>query len=64
MHVLMSTVARGLWERQRAAFFDIRVCYPDADSSSDLSPKQIYRIHENEKKRKYSSCVTEKEQDA
>ena len=49
---------RGLWERQRAAFFDIRVCHPNADSYRDLSPKQIYRIHENEKKRKYNSRVT------
>ena len=49
----------GFWERQRAAFFDIRVCHPNADSYRDLSPKQIYRIHENEKKRKYNSRVTE-----
>ena len=54
---------RGFWERQRAAFFDIRVCHPNADSYRDLSPKQIYRIHENEKKRKYNSRVTEIEQD-
>ena len=53
---------RGLWERQRAAFFDIWVCHPDADWYRDLSPKQIYRIHENEKKRKYNSRVTEIEQ--
>ena len=53
---------RGFWERQRAAFFDIRVCHPNADSYKDLSPKQIYRIHENEKKRKYNSRVTEIEQ--
>ena len=53
---------RGFWERQRAAFFDIRVCHPNADSYRDLSSKQIYRIHENEKKRKYSSRVTEMEQ--
>ena len=53
---------RGFWERQRAAFFDIRVCRPNADSCRDLSPKQIYRIHENENKRKYNSRVTEIEQ--
>ena len=53
---------RGFWEGQRAAFFDIRVCHPDADSYRDLSPKQIYRIHENEKKRNYNSRVAEIEQ--
>ena len=42
---------RGFRERQWAAFFDIRVCHPNGDSYRDLSPKQIYRIHENEKKR-------------
>ena len=49
---------RGFWERQRAAFFDIRVCHPNADSYRDLSAKQIYKIHENEKKRKYNSRAT------
>ena len=53
---------RGFWERQRAAFFDIRVCHPNADSYRDLIHKQIYRIHENEKKRQYNSRVTEIEQ--
>ena len=50
---------RGFWEQQRAAFFHIRVCYPNADSYRDLSPKQIYRIHEKEKKRKHNSHITE-----
>ena len=35
------------------------MCHPNADSYRDLNPKQIYRIHENEKKRKYNSRVTE-----
>jgi len=38
------------------------VCHPNADSYRDLSPKQIYRIHENEKNEKYNSRVTEIEQ--
>ena len=52
---------RGFWERQRAAFFDIRLCHPNADSCKDLSPKQIYKLHEDEKKRKYASRIIEVE---
>ena len=43
--------ARGFWERQRSAFFDVRVCHPNADSYRDLTPTQIYKKHENENKR-------------
>ena len=53
---------RGFWGPWRAAVFDIRVCHPTAGSYRDLNPEQIYIIHENEKKRKYSCCVTEIEQ--
>ena len=49
--------ARGFWERRRSAFFDVRVCHPNAASSRDLETQQIYRIHENEKKRLYSRRV-------
>ena len=49
--------ARGFWERQRSAFFDVRVCHPNADSYRDLTPKQIYKKHENEKKRQYAEKV-------
>ena len=54
--------ARGFWERQRSAFFDVRVCHPNAESYRDLTPKQIYRTHENEKKRMYTRRVTDIEQ--
>ena len=43
-------------ERQRSAFFDV------ADSYRDLTPKQIYKKHENEKKRQYAKRVMEIEQ--
>ena len=54
--------ARGFWERQRSAFFDVRVCHPNADSYRDLTPTQIYKKHENEKKRQYAERVMEIEQ--
>ena len=38
-------------ESQRSAFFDVRVCHPNADSYKDLELRQVYKIHENEKKR-------------
>lgn len=54
--------ARGFWERQRSAYFDIRVCHPHADSYKDLTLKQLYKQQENEKKRKYASRILEVEQ--
>lgn len=54
--------ARGFWERRRSAFFDVRVCHPNADSYKDLTPKQIYLRHENEKKRQYANRVLQVEQ--
>ena len=33
-------VARGLWEKQRSVFFDVRVCYLNADSYRDMDPHQ------------------------
>ena len=54
--------ARGFWEKQRSAFFDVRVCHPNADSYKEQTPKQIYRNHENEKKRAYADRVLQVEQ--
>ena len=51
--------ARGFWERQRSAFFNVRVCHPNVDSYRDLTPTQIYKKHENEKKRQYAERVLE-----
>ena len=43
--------------RAPAIFFDVRVCHPNVEFYRDLEPQQIYRLHENEKKRQYSSRV-------
>ena len=54
--------ARGFWSRQASTFFEVRVCHPNTESYKDLTPQQIYRQHENEKKRMYASQVMEVEQ--
>ena len=38
------------------------MCHPNADSYQELSPKQTFQLHENEKKRQYSRRVLEVEQ--
>ena len=53
--------ARGFWDPQSSAFFDVRVCHPNAESYRDQEPQQIYHIHENEKKRLYSRRVLDVE---
>jgi len=53
--------ARGFWERQRSTYFDVRVCHPHAYSYREQTPDQVYRQHENEKKRKYANRVLEVE---
>ena len=42
----LDIAARGIWERQRSAFFDMRICHPNADSYGVVDPNQIYRQHE------------------
>ena len=56
--------AQGFWEREQSALFDIRVCHPNAYSYKNLSPEQIYKLHENDKKRLTSSRVLEVERSA
>ena len=53
--------ARGFWGPQSSAFFDVRVCHPNAESYRDQEIQQVYRIHENDKKRLYSRRVLDVE---
>ena len=57
----LDIVARGFWERQRSAFFDVRICHPNTDSCRDMDLNQIYRQHETEKKHQYASRILEVE---
>ena len=40
----------------------MRVCHPNADTYIHHSPKQIYKIHKQEKKHQYATRVLEIEQ--
>ena len=42
--------------------FDVRVCHSNVDPYRDLTPKQMYKKHENEKKKHYAERVMEIEQ--
>ena len=53
--------ARGFWARDQSAFIGVRVYHPNADSYKNLTPEQIYKLHENDKKCLYSSRVLEVE---
>ncbi|EDO42709.1 predicted protein [Nematostella vectensis] len=53
----LDIVARGFWERQRQAFFDVRVCHANAESYRDMNIDQIFRQHETEKKRQYARVL-------
>ena len=46
-------MARGVWDRQSAASFDIRVTDTDAPSYLNRSPMSVLIAAEEEKKRKY-----------
>ena len=51
--------AQGFRAREQSAFFDVRVSHPNADSYKNLTSEQIYKLHENDKKRLNSSRVLE-----
>ena len=53
--------ARGFWDPLSSSFFDVRVCHSNAESYWNQEPQQIYRIHENDKKRFCSRRVLDVE---
>ena len=53
--------ARGFWKYGQTAFFDIRVTRVNAKSNQNSSTKEIFKKHENAKKREYNERVIEVE---
>ena len=53
--------ATGFWGRQQCSFFDIRVFHPNAQSYRQTSIQNLYRRHEQAKKREYGDRIIEVE---
>ena len=51
---------RGVWLPQSEALLDIRVIDTDAQSYSNRSPRDVIKIAENEKKKKYSRACDDR----
>ena len=62
MNARLDVHARGFWDRQGSAFFDVRVFHPNTESYKDLTIQQLYCKHEDEKKRPYANRVLEVKQ--
>jgi hypothetical protein len=54
--------ARSFWQRQRNAFFDLRVFYPHASSYLSKSLPSLYASIERIKKREYADRILQVEQ--
>ena len=48
-----------VFRRDRDLHSSMSACHPNSDSYKDLTPKQIYKKHENEKKKQYAERVME-----
>ena len=49
--------SRGLWSTFERTFYDVRVLHPNSPSYLSKSLDQLYKAHEKEKMRKYSSRI-------
>ena len=53
--------AKGLWNRQHCAYFDVRGFHPNAPSYHSTNIQALYTKHEQAKKSKYGDRVREVE---
>ena len=57
--IMLEIHARGFWEKETICVFYKRGCFPNAGACKDLELSCIYKLHEDEKKRKYPKRVNE-----
>ena len=53
--------AVGIWSQMERTFVDVRILHPNSPSYRDKTPEQLYRQHEQEKKRDYNNRVLQVE---
>ena len=53
--------AVGIWSPMERTFLDVRITHPNSPSYRDKTPEQLYRQHEQEKKRDYNNRVLQVE---
>ena len=53
--------AVGIWSQMERTFVDVRILHPNSPSYLDKTPEQLYRQHEQEKKRDYNNRVLQVE---
>ena len=54
--------AGGFWSKGVNAFFDVRVSHINSPSNQNRTTEQIFKSHEQEKKRKYNQRILDVEQ--
>ena len=58
---MVDVSAWGLWSRCEKTYFDIRITHPLSSTYSHKTCKEIYHLHENEKKQKYNERIVQVE---
>ena len=53
--------APGFWQRGQASYFDVRVTNVNSSTQAGLKTKQIFKKHEDQKKREYMQRVIDVE---
>ena len=53
--------AVGVWSSMERTFLDVRVMHPNSPSYENMTPNEIYSLHEKAKKRSYNNRIMQVE---